>query len=144
MAKLMGFNYTIEYKKVTDNRAIDAFSMREEKAGLSEITIIRPMWVLEVAASYERDAFAQPAILACTIRLQDVSFFHYYSGLLRYKGRVYVGTTTNLTDKIILQIQVIQGCSTYQIVQLTFLRPGLRQQVKVIVAQCQICQVSNA
>lgn len=60
-----------------------------------------------------------------------------------------MGSTTELRDKIILPIHQsnqgghsgVQG--TYQRIQLTFLWPGLRQQVKKIVSQCQICQVSK-
>lgn len=83
MAKLMGLNHTIEYKK----GSADALSRREGEATLTEIIVIQPMWVMEVAASYEGDAFAQSAILECTVGSQDVSFFHYFSRL----RKIYVG-----------------------------------------------------
>lgn len=107
------------------------------------------MWITELIGSHEGDSWAQEAIAECTVRPHDVSFFHYESGLLRFKGRVYVGATLDLRSKIISYIHQsnmrghlgTQG--TYQRVQLTFLWPGMRQQVKELVAQCPICQVKK-
>lgn len=133
MAKLMGYNYTIEYKKGAENGVADALSRREEEATVAHINIIQPMWITEVIGSYEGDSWAQEAIAECTVRPLDVSFFHYESGLLKFKGRVYVGSTSDLRSKILTYIHQsnmgghsgIQG--TYQRVQLTFLWPGMRQ-----------------
>lgn len=145
----MGYNYTIEYKKGAENSVADALSRREEEATVAHINIIQPMWIIEVIGSYERDSWAQEAITECTVRPLDVSFFHYESGLLKFQGRVYVGSTSDLRSKILTYVHQsnmgshsgIQG--TYQRVQLTFLWPGTRQQVKELVAQCPICQMNK-
>lgn len=149
LAKLMGFTYTIEYKKGTENRVADALSRKEEECNLTQITVIQPMWVAEVAQSYAGDSLAQEAIAECTLRPYDVSYFQYISGLIKYKGKLYVGESDELRQKIIQQIHHsnlgghagVQG--TYQRIQLTFLWPRIKKQIKEMVESCPICQVNK-
>lgn len=127
LAKLMGFSYTIEYKRGTENRVADALSRKVEEALINQVTVVQPMWILEVVSSYAGDQFAQSAISECTIRPYDVSLFYYESGLLKFKGKIYVGEGTGLRERILKQIHEsnlgghsgIQG--TYQRVKLVFL-----------------------
>lgn len=56
LAKLMGFNYTIEYKKGLDNKAADALSRKDEDGELQQVTVLQPAWVQEVMKSYDNDA----------------------------------------------------------------------------------------
>lgn len=149
MAKLMGFNYRIEYKKGIENGAADALSRRIEQAKLQQVTVLQPAWIEELVNSYEGDEFANQRISECTIEPQGVSFFYYQDGLLRFKGRLYVGKTTELRNKIIQNMHEssMGGHSgienTYQKINQTFFWPELRQEVKEWVKACHICQVSK-
>lgn len=149
LAKLMGFTYTIEYKKGTKNRAADALSRRDEESNISQITVLQPMWITEVVASFECDNMAQEASLECTIRPQDVSFFQYISGLIKFNGKIYVGRGAGLREKILQQVHEsnLGGhagvLGTYQRVKMVFLWSGMKQQVKDIVLQCPICQINK-
>lgn len=149
MAKLMGFNYKIEYKKGSENGAADALSRRDSQAELEQITILQPAWVQELNDSYVGDPLAQEGIAECTIEPQGVSFYQYCDGILKYKGKLYVGETSGLRARIIQHIHEsnIGGHSgienTYQKICNTFYWPGLRMQVKELVKTCHICQISK-
>lgn len=54
LIKLLGYNYTVEYKKGRQNRAADALS-RKSDIHLTAITLITPQWVEHVQKSYEHD-----------------------------------------------------------------------------------------
>nr|CAD1840652.1 unnamed protein product [Ananas comosus var. bracteatus] len=63
MWKLMGFNYTIAYKKGKENMAADALSRREVESGTSlAITAIVPTWMSELEDSYKGDANCEQLI----------------------------------------------------------------------------------
>lgn len=115
----------------------------------TQITAVQPLWMQEVIQSYEGDDCAQEAILECTLSPQNVSYFNYQNGILKYKGRIYVGNTGDLRERIVTMIHTssfgghsgIQN--TYQRVSTTFLWPQLRQQVHKIVQECSTCQLNK-
>lgn len=92
---------------------------------------------------------AQEAIVECTIRPHDVSFYQFESGLVKYKGKVYVGSNTSLRIQIIefMHQSNIGGHSgvqgTVKRIQTTFLWPGIKQHVKEIVSKSPICQINE-
>lgn len=147
LAKLMDFTYTIEYKKGLENKAADALSRRDEPAKIQQITVLQPMWVTKVISSYEQDSEAQEIIAGCTMRSYDVSLYAYEDGLLKYKGKIYIGQSKELRLQVIqfMHSSNVGGHSgvqgTLQKIQQVFLWPGLREQVKEVVSQCQVCQV---
>lgn len=63
MYKLMGFDYTIQYKKGRKNVAADFLSRRRrEEAKCMAITTIIPTWIQEVTSSYDGDPQIQKII----------------------------------------------------------------------------------
>lgn len=116
---------------------------------MNQITILQPAWVTELTDSYGGDEFAQNGISECTLAPQDVSFFQYTDGLLKYKGRLYVGKCTDLRSKLIANIHEssMGGHSgvenTYQKIYTVFYWPELRADIKELVRNCHICQVSK-
>lgn len=95
------------------------------------------------------DVIAQEAIVECTIRPHDVSFYQFEFGLVKYKGKVYVGSNTSLRIQIIefMHQSNIGGHSgvqgTVKRIQTTFLWPGMKQQVKEMVSKSPICQINE-
>jgi hypothetical protein len=55
LIKLLGYNYTIEYKKGHENRATDALSRRPHQNNMMAISSAVPLWVNEVLDSYVED-----------------------------------------------------------------------------------------
>lgn len=79
----------------------------------------------------------------------NLSFFSYRDGLLRYKGKLFVGSTTSLRAKI-LQYMHSSGYgghsginATFQRVRGTFLWPGMRAEVQTMINACHQCQISK-
>jgi hypothetical protein len=55
LVKLMGYNYTIEYKRGKENKVVDALSRRPQPDSINAISTTIPLWVNDVQASYTDD-----------------------------------------------------------------------------------------
>lgn len=55
----------------------------------------------DVAASYEGDPQVHDIILSLSIDLQGPSIWHYSVGILRKKGKVYIGMNGDLRHRLI-------------------------------------------
>ena len=150
LIKLLGYNYMVEYKKGSENRVADALS-RVKHNFLSLITsAVVPVWVTEVVKSYELDPKCLELIQQLTINPQSVLNYTFSNGVLRYKNKLMVGSTTELRTKLIeaLNNSEIGGHSgeqaTYQRVKMIFHWPGMKQQVVEFLKQCPTCQINKA
>lgn len=147
MTKLLGYDYKIEYKNGRDNGVADSLSRRKIIEGeCMDISIVQPQWMEELQQSYKGDKTTHEGINECLLQPLNVSLYSYANHILRFKGRLYVGSHTNLREKLVLLMHNsslggnygIQG--TYQRIQLTFLWPGMRAFVKEVISQCIVCQ----
>jgi hypothetical protein len=99
MLKLLEYDYSIEYKKRSDNTVADALSRKVDHHSSEEclaITTVIPKWMEEVITSYAADD-------ACTKKLQELAIdpmshpnYSLNLGLLRYKNRIVVGQNSAL------------------------------------------------
>ncbi|CAM8876911.1 unnamed protein product [Rhodiola kirilowii] len=154
ISRLMGLDFTIEYRRGFENKAADALSRLQElkqaavpiHAELCAISSIVPSWKIAIEASYESDASAQQLIRELGIAPNSHVNYKFQNGVLRYKGRLYVGNSGGLRDEIIHQFHdaPIGGHSgrlvTYKKVNHHFYWPGLKTQVVDYVARCDTCQ----
>ncbi|GAB2285968.1 hypothetical protein Dimus_039739 [Dionaea muscipula] len=148
MSKLLGFEYTIQYKKGSENIATDALSRRFSTEYMVVSTVI-PQWISEVDVSYAQD----PMATRINSLLKDDSNPHHQSmesysiqdGVIRYKGRLYVGSTGRLRNQIIASCQdTAEGGhggeqSTWRRVKRSFFWPRLKADVAKYVKECDIC-----
>ena len=99
--KLLGLQYKIIYKQGVENRVADALSRRvmagSECAVISTVT---PQWLEQVVSSYASDAFAEKLLSQLAIQQDVVPFFTLKDGLLRYQGRIWVGSDQALQLKL--------------------------------------------
>lgn len=145
LIKLLGLNYEITYKKGTENKAADALSrINEENYQLNQISLVTPCWQQEVIHSYDEDEGVQEKIRQL-IHPQAIQDYQLGNGLLKFQGKIYIGSTTNLKKKILQELHN-EGCgghsgihATYKRISLYFYWPNLRDSVKNWVGDCDIC-----
>lgn len=89
MLKLLEFTYTIEYKKGKANRAADALFRIPT---LFAITAVVPSWSEDIEKSYTQDATCTSLITQLTAGSTTLPKYSFQAGILRYKGRIYIGT----------------------------------------------------
>jgi hypothetical protein len=148
--KLLGYNYTIEYKKGKENKVVDALSRVKHNLLTIFSSAAIPVWVTEVAKSYADDTKCKELIQQLTVVPTSLPNHTFSKGLLRYKIKIYVGSTTDLRTKLIASLDnsELGGHSgektTYERIKLLFHWPGLKQQVVEFIKQCPICQINKA
>jgi hypothetical protein len=148
MLKLLEFDFTIEYKKGKENLVVDALSKKYCK--LFSISVAKPMWIKEVLASYGNDTTITSLLEEFLITPPPPgSHYSIQAGILRYKGKIMVGSNTQLRLKLIkaLHSSAVGGHSgmraSYQRVKKIFYWPGMKRDVESWVAQCPTYQRSK-
>jgi hypothetical protein len=148
MLKLLEFDFTIEYKKGKENLVADALSRKYNK--FFSISVAKPMWIKEVLESYGNDKKITSLLEEFLITPPPTgSHYSIKAGILRYKGKIMVGSNTQLRQKLIeaLHSSVVGGHSgmraSYQRVKQIFYWPGMKKDVESWVAQCPTCHRSK-
>ncbi|GAB2278290.1 hypothetical protein Dimus_039279 [Dionaea muscipula] len=144
MSKLLGLQYKIEYKKGVENKATDALSRRHD-AELSVMAAIDPSWMKEIQESYPADPYAQSLIQALNPDLSKPPY-SLQDGLLRHKGKMYIGATGNLRQQLLQEYHSSPhgGHSgidaTWRKLRESFYWPGLMSDVNQFIKACEVCQ----
>jgi hypothetical protein len=103
MLKLLEFDYTIEYKQGKVNSVADALSRKSElkiPQQVLSISAVIPQWMHDVEASYQEDPKCRELLQSLAINSDSHQHYSLQSGILRYKNRVVIGTSTDLRTKI--------------------------------------------
>jgi hypothetical protein len=104
LCKLLGLDYVIQYKKRVDNKVADALSRRslvkEDSANMA-ITDINLVWLEELKESYHGDMWAQEMINKETNQEELSTHVKLHCGIIRKKGRIYVGDNVGWRNKLI-------------------------------------------
>lgn len=126
MVKLLGYSYTIEYKKGKENKVADALSRVKHRICSLFTSTAVPVWITEVTRSYINDGTCKEWMAKLTVAPGSGNNFSYNKGILRYKNKIVIGSNTELRDKIIqsLHNSELGGYSgekaTYQRIKLLF------------------------
>lgn len=112
LSKLLGLNYTIEYKKGVENRVADALSRQEgqnreeiqNEADLCMVSEIIPTWVQELKSSYEEDQWIAKVKREMESGIKATQKFSEHQGVVRYNGRICVGEHGNWREKILREM----------------------------------------
>lgn len=144
LLKLLEFNYKIEYKKGKDNRDADALSRKS--IILMATTIITPTWIESVETSYQQDPHCQELLQKQLVQPNTEKHYTLTAGVLRYKGRIYIGNTVELRQQLIksLHASAVGGHSgivaNYQRIKRLFYWPGMKKDVEKFISECAVCQ----
>lgn len=145
--KLLGLQYRICYRKGLSNAAADALS-RKELPDLAELAVVSeciPLWVQDILSGYEQDAFSTQVIAELAVNPNSRPDFQLCKGILKFKGRIWVGNNPVLQDKLIdeLHASPIGGHSgfpvTYRRAKTMFAWAGMKKMIKNKLQHCQIC-----
>lgn len=143
MTKLVGLQFSFQYKKGVENGAADALSRQGPLMAITECT---PRWITEVIKSYDLDPEATQLRAELATAAPHGRGFLLEGGLIKRHGRVWVGISAGLCTKLIagLHSSAVGGHSgihaTYQRIKRSFEWPGLKQDVESFVRQCETCQ----
>lgn len=146
MAKLLGYNYKIEYKKARENKAANALSRVPELNQVMAITTSIPSWIEEVQQSYLGDNKCQELLTKLNVDNQAQPPYTLQNGIMRYEDRLYVGNSTKLKNQLLesFHASALGGHSgeraSYQRLKLLLYWPGMRLEVNNYVKRCPICQ----
>uniref|UniRef100_A0A453QLK2 Integrase catalytic domain-containing protein n=1 Tax=Aegilops tauschii subsp. strangulata TaxID=200361 RepID=A0A453QLK2_AEGTS len=145
LTKLLGLNYRIEYRKGALNQAADALSRRPE-AAVCAISVCVPRWLEDVKRSYTQDPQCTKILAAASVPTATNGSFQVHGGLIRYKGRVWIGNNPVVQQQVLAELHsgAIGGHSgvqaTYSRLKQHFAWPQMKQTVKAYVAACAICK----
>jgi hypothetical protein len=144
MLKLLEFDFTLEYKKGKENVVADALS-RKQHTSLA-ISAVTPTWITEVEQSYCQDTVCKLLLEQLLLDSQSKPNYSLNAGILRYKGKIYVGNVPPLKKKLLIALHssAVGGHSghkaTYQRIKRIFYWPGLKADVENFVRECPTCQ----
>lgn len=145
--KLLSLQYKISYRKGSTNSAADALSRKENllEDQVMAISVGVPLWLQEVTEGYDKDAHASQLVTELSLHPQARENYFLQNGLIRYKGRVWVGDNPVLQHKLISEMHdnPIGGHSgfpvTYRKLKRLFAWKGMKKQVQHQLKQCQVC-----
>ena len=146
LIKLLGYKFTVEYKKGKENKVADALS---RKPNLLAISMAVPSWTDNIEQSYEHGYTCKNLIARITAGATDLPSYSYTAGILRYKGRIYVGNDEDFQQQLLstFHSSPIGGHSriraTYHRIHRIFHWPKLKAMVETFVQQCPVCQRSK-
>ncbi|CAN6225874.1 unnamed protein product [Urochloa humidicola] len=150
MAKLMGLQYKICYKKGTTNNAADALSrMPQAMAESLAISIAQPTWLQKIAASYSEDEKAKQLLSELAIQTKQDKF-SLSQGIIKYKDRIWLGHNEQFQLQVMeaLHASPLGGHSgylvTYTRIKKLFFWPHMKSNIKQFVASCAVCQQAKA
>lgn len=101
MAKLMGLDYVIQYRRGKENVVADALSCCQEGGMLAAITSVILDWVQEVIESYKHGTWAKELLEQLSVNGDCRPSYALSNGLIRYKGRLVIGENMTLRNQIL-------------------------------------------
>jgi len=149
VTKLLGYDFTVEYKKGADNRVADALSRREdwdEEITLSLLSVLTPSWTTGLKQQYEEDEDLKQLLSRWHSQELDSQRYSLRDGLLLYKHRILLGQSPQLKDQVLtfLHSDPSAGHSGYEKTlhraKRDFYWKGMRGDIKRFVRECEVCQ----
>jgi hypothetical protein len=104
VTKLLGYDFTVEYKKGVDNQVVDALSRREdwgEEITLSLLSILTPSWTADLKQQNEEDEDLKQLMSQWQNHELDSQRYSLRDGLLLYKHRILLGQSPQLKGQVL-------------------------------------------
>jgi hypothetical protein len=152
VSKLLGYDFTIEYKRGKDNRVADALSRQFEDNSLAEYATISlisfptPDWTVELKQSYLQDPATQTLLTKLQTGDHPPKGYSLQQGLILRKGKIYVVKDSSFKQQVLefIHSNPTAGHSGYhktvQRAKTDFYWSGMRKDIKKLVRECTVCQ----
>jgi hypothetical protein len=104
ITKLLGYDFTVEYKKGVENRVADALSRREgwaEEVALSLLSIPTFDWIDKLKEQYKIDEELKSLFIKWQSKTLNSAKYAVRDGLLFYKNRLYLGGCKVIKDQVL-------------------------------------------
>jgi hypothetical protein len=145
MLKLLEFNYTIEYKKGKENIVADSLS--RHPSSCVAISVLKPSWTQDIENTYANDTHYQKLLQELVVSTDNAnSDYTLTAGIIRYKGRIFIGNSSDVKSKIMqaMHSSSIGGHSgisaTYHRIKKIFFWPNIKKSIEEFVSACPVCQ----
>jgi hypothetical protein len=143
--KLMGLNYRLVYRKGHDNKAVDALSRPCTTEDSNAISVSTPKCLEIIVEGYQEDPQAKQLLTELSIASPNSQGFALVDGLIKHKGRIWLGHHTEAQQAIMLALHSsgLGGHSgitaTYHKIKALFSWPNMKQDIHKYVKDCQVC-----
>jgi hypothetical protein len=130
--KLLGFQYSIVYKKGKENSAADALSRQHHAAEVQAISVSKPRWLEIIVEYYAIDPEAKKLLTELCISHENDRGYQLKDGLIIYKGKIWLGSHKEAHEAVMLALHNsgIGGHSgmkaTYHKIKSLFYWPGMK------------------
>lgn len=110
------------------------------------MTTLQDGWLSNIIKSYDNDDTAQNIITGIAQQLPQVQDYKFTQGLIKYKGRLYVGTGGSLKKDRLWELHdsAVGGHSgqeaTLRRISQFFYWPMIKQEIIAYVQACDTCQ----
>ena len=111
--------------------------------------MVVPAWIVDITDSYGDDNHCKQLMQELALSTEGHTKFSFQSGVYRYKGRIYIGQSSTLRDKIFdsFHSSVFGGHSrsrvTIQKIKQLFYWPKMKEYITTKVPECPVCQISK-
>jgi hypothetical protein len=144
LVKLMGYNFTIEYKKGLENSATDSLSRKEQQGLAMALSSTVPNWVEPI----KEEISCEKELQELVARIQQgeaVGPWSLKSGLIFFKDRIYLRAQSPLTKAIIQEIHSGSHEGFHKMWnRLKSIFYWQRAQIKEYLRESDICQRNKA
>jgi len=146
LQKLMGLDFSIEYKKGKDNLVADALLKVRHNASIAAILHFSPHLMTEAIGSWKAYSKLQKLVDKIRLTQQPHKLFTFDGMLLKRKGKVVIGAQQDLRNKILSHFHgsPIGGHLgielAYRRIKEQFYWKGLQREVKKWIREYTTCQ----
>ena len=145
IAKLMGYDFSIEYKKGLENRAADALSRMPEKCELGMLSVVAGINTAVFTQQVKEDDKLMEIYKSVTAGKGAPPGYSVVGDVLLYQGRLVLPPTSPTIPLLLLEFHsgAIGGhfgvLKTYQRLAKEVYWQGMKARVRSFVAECSIC-----
>lgn len=143
----MGLQYTIVYKKGSENRVADALSRRSHsELAVFAVSRCQPTWILTIIDAYQQDPEAIELLQRLTVATVPEDCYTMKDGIIRKNDKIWLPAVPSLQNSIIQELHAspMGGHSgipvTLRRLKQLFSWKGMAKTVHQFVQNCTVCQ----